>query len=257
MCGCVALWSLAALGCLAAVLAAWFVCSWRKTRLTLLQYGLLLLNHVFARLLWRATIDRRLPIADDVGAVIVSNHRSSVEPLLIQLTTNRVVHWMVAREYVEAPYLRVLFRALQAIPVGRRGIDTASTKLAIRHAKEGRLVGIFPEGRINTGDDVLLSGRPGAALVALKAGVPVIPCYVEGAPYRGKVWEPLYTPARVKVRVGEPIDVGPYLRQANAKAAQQELTLRMMREIAALAGAKDFEPQLAGRTWLPADDSQE
>ena len=43
---------------------------------------------------------------------------------------------------------------------------------------EGELVGMFPEGRINTTDQLLLPGRSGAALIALKARAPVVPCYI-------------------------------------------------------------------------------
>ena len=56
--------------------------------------------------------------------------------------------------------------------------------MAIRYAQEGGLVGLFPEGRVNTTDELLLPGRPGAALIALRARVPVIPCYVQGAALR-------------------------------------------------------------------------
>ncbi len=56
--------------------------------------------------------------------------------------------------------------------------------------------------------------------------------------------------------IGEPIDIAPYLELSrdDGKAAQRELTLRILREIAALAGAKDYQPRLAGRLWAPADD---
>ncbi len=185
------LWGpLVAAAALAAALMAFFVIRWRRSGLRPFQYSLLAFNRVLARGLWRATINHSLPVADDAGAVIVSNHRSSVEPMLIQLGTKRIVHWMVAREYVEAPVLSVMFKALESIPVGRRGVDTASTKQAIRLAQQGNLVGIFPEGRINISEELLMPGRPGAALVALKAEVPLIPCYVRGAPTAAKSGPP-------------------------------------------------------------------
>ena len=81
--------------------------------------------------------------------LVICNHRSPVDPSFIQVATGpRVVHWMVAREYCEHPLLAWFFRASQAIPVGRGGIDTAATKLAIRLAEGGELVALFPEGRI-------------------------------------------------------------------------------------------------------------
>ena len=94
----------------------------------------------------------------------------------------RITHWMVAREYCESWPLSWFFRTVEAILTGRGGVDTKAVKQAIRYASEGGLVGMLPEGRINTTDAFLLPGRPGAALVALKARVPVIPVYIEGAP---------------------------------------------------------------------------
>lgn len=91
------------------------------------------------------------------------------------------------------------------IPTNRSGLDLNSTKLAIQYAKAGRLVGMFPEGKINISPDPLLPIRGGAAMVAIKTGVPVIPLYIEGSPYRRTVWSPLLMPARVRITFGEPI----------------------------------------------------
>ena len=70
---------------------------------------------------------------------------------------------MVAKEYCEHPLFGWAFRILGSIPVNRSGVDTAATKLAVRYAKQGDLVGMFPEGRINISKSVLMPGRPGAA----------------------------------------------------------------------------------------------
>src|SRR5262249_37301283 len=148
-----------------------------------------------------------MPIGQDQGAIIVANHRSGFDPMFLQLAAPRLVHWMVAGEFIVNWWLALFFRTLKSIPAGRRGVDTAAVKRAIRLAESGKLVGIMPEGRINETSEVLLPGRPGAALVALRARVPVIPCYIEGAPYNGKLIGPLFMKARVRVTVGDVIDL--------------------------------------------------
>src|SRR5262245_18935967 len=167
--------NLLAIGLLAAVVAfavAIFVLWWKRSPLTLGQTLLWSANYLIARLIWDTRVEGELPMHS--GAVIVVNHRSSVDPAFIQTCIRRVVYWMVAREYCETPGLGWLLRTFQVIPVGRGGVDTAATKLAIRLAQDGGLVGMFPEGRINeTHDPILLPGRPGVALVALKARVPI------------------------------------------------------------------------------------
>ena len=142
-------------------------------------------------------------------------------------------------------------RTLGAIPTNRGGVDIGSTKLAIRHARQGHLVGMFPEGRINVTNNFLLSARPGAALVALKARVPIIPCYLKGSPYDGTDFGCFFMSAQATLVVGRPIDISEYYGDANNREVQEQLTLRFMREIARLAGHPDFEPTLAGRHWKP------
>jgi 1-acyl-sn-glycerol-3-phosphate acyltransferase len=164
---------------------------------------------------------------------------------------------MVAREYCELWTVGWGFRILQAIPTNRAGIDTAATRMAIRLAQQGDLVGVLPEGRINKSDQLLMPGRPGAALIALKARVPVIPCYISGAPMRESPFSSFLMPARVRVTVGQPLDLSPWHDRADDRTAHEELTLLFLSEIARLAGREDFQPQLAGRRWKPGSELDE
>jgi 1-acyl-sn-glycerol-3-phosphate acyltransferase len=142
------------------------------------------------------------------GAVLVANHRCSIDPFFVQLIAGRRVHWMVAGEYFKTPLIGRLLRAFEAIPTNRGGIDTKAIKRAIALAASGRFVGMFPEGRINRTQSPLLSIRPGAATVALRAGVPLVPIWIEGAPVGPSVLSPLLKPAKVRVFVGPPDDWG-------------------------------------------------
>jgi 1-acyl-sn-glycerol-3-phosphate acyltransferase len=187
--------------------------------------------------------------------VIVANHRSSVDPFFIQLAAGRKVHWMVAAEYFAWPVAGRFLRKTGAIPTRRGGADTGAIRAAIRHAQNGELVGMFPEGRINLTEEFLLPVRPGAALVALRARTPMLPCYIEGAPYDGqKAWSPFFMRARVKVRFGTPIDLSEHYDAGHERELGKELTFRAMKEIARLAGREDYEPQLAGRKWMPDEN---
>lgn len=210
-------------------------------------------NVLLARVLWRAQVPHTLPIPQYQGAVVVANHRSSVDPFFVQLAARRVVHWMVAKEYFRLPFIGLFLRTTQAIPTSRSGHDIGATRAAIRFAATGGVVGILPEGRINVTDQFLLPARPGAALIALSARVPVIPCYIEGAPYKRQPWGPLLMPARVRVVFGAPLDLSEYFGREHDADVLHQLTLRLMEEIARLAGRKDFRPRLAGRRWKATD----
>ena len=238
----------ATIGLILLGLAARYV---RRLPYTPLQTVLLTWNLFMSRVLWRTRISGRLPVPRDQGAVIVCNHCSPADPGYIALATDRIVHWMVAKEYCLHPALAWFFRAFEAVPTGRGGIDTGATKRMIRYAHEGGLVGLFPEGRINTTDRLLLPGRPGAALIALKARVPVVPCYVSGSPYDGTPLGCMFMSAKVRLKVGRPIDISKYYGRENEREVLEHLTKQFMAAIAALAGRPDYQGELAGRFYKP------
>jgi 1-acyl-sn-glycerol-3-phosphate acyltransferase len=223
-----------------------------RSRYTPVQHVCWRLARLLTRLQWGARTVGEFPIPEGRGAIIVCNHRSSIDPFFVQTSLFRRAHWMVAKEYVDHPALSWFLKHIcECIPVNRRGIDTASTKMAIRYAVKGELVGMLPEGRINRSDQFLLSARPGAAMVALKAGVPLVPCYIEGSPYAGTVASPFLMTARTRVYFGQPIETSEYAARADQEGVAGEITLRALRAIAQLAGHPDFQPQLAGKKWNP------
>jgi len=235
-------------------LAAYLWSLRRRLPLTLAQSALYGLNVLVAKLLWRARISGPLPVPPGQGAVIVCNHRSSVDPCFTQMATTRPVHWMVAKEYCDHRSFGWFLRMVEVIPTNRAGIDTAATKAAIRCAQNGGLVGVFPEGRINTTGRVLLPGRPGAALIALKARVPIVPCYVRGSPFAKVLVRPLVMPAKVELKIGRPIDLAAFYGRQREREVLEEITRRVLQEMARLAGCPDFQPELAGRFYKPGLD---
>ncbi len=237
-------------------LVVWVVWLFRRSPYTPVQTVLFYIDVLLVRLLWRADMPHKLPPGCERGAIIVANHRSSIDPFFIQIVAGRPVHWMVAAEYFAMPLAGWFLRQTEAIPTRRGGVDTASTKAAIRFAQQGEFVGMFPEGRINTTSEFLLPVRPGAAIVAIRSGAPMVPCYIEGSPYDGTAHGPLFMRARVRMRFGAPIDVTPYAHRVNDREAAKELTVRVMKEIARLANRDDYEPRLAGKQWMPDAEGQ-
>ena len=98
----------------------------RASRMNPFQCLLWGVAFLLCKLLWRARWLNRLTLEEGRGAIIVCNHRSSVDPFFLQTATGRKIHWMVAREYCRNWLLGPPLRALEVIPVGRGGIDTAA-----------------------------------------------------------------------------------------------------------------------------------
>jgi 1-acyl-sn-glycerol-3-phosphate acyltransferase len=242
---------LLALGVVAAVIVAWVVCVRLFTQIGPVQAILYCWSYLLVHVQWRAQLPKTLPIPDDSGAVLVCNHRSSIDPFFLQMVTGRKIYWMVAKEYVNHWVVGLPLRICEVIPVGRGGVDTAATKSALRRTASGGLVGMFPEGRINMTEQLLLPCRPGAAVIALKSRVPMLPVYIQGSPYRKVPWSPFLMRARVVVKVGPLLDVSEFYGRENEPEIVQQVMLRVLKAIAVLADQPDFEPQLAGRNWKP------
>jgi 1-acyl-sn-glycerol-3-phosphate acyltransferase len=231
----------------------WVILRMARSHFDPIQFVMMAMATVIARILWRAELPSHVPLPESGGAVVIANHRSSVDPFFIQVKANRPIHWMVAREYCKVPVVGWLLRRCEVIPTGRSGIDTAATKTALRLASSGECVGMLPEGRINTTSQFMLPSRPGAIMVALRARVPVIPCYVWNSPFGNTIWSPFLMRARVRARYGPPIDLSEYYGCEHDDEVVRKLLVRCLKEIARLAGHPEFEPQVAGRQWKPAE----
>lgn len=230
------------------------------------ESALYLPTYLMGRLLWRVHFTNAAPSELKSGALLVANHRSSVDPFFVQLAARRRVHWMVAREYVEHPVFGLILKAAQVIPTNRSGMDTAATKAAIRLTKAGRLVGMFPEGRLNHTREPMVSVRSGAAMVAERAGVPIVPLYIAGSPYRREVWSPLIMPARVAITFGQPIfpatsvaaldgegeiieepATGTSENSEGEMTSAETLILQWGQQVVTLAGHPDFKVELVSK----------
>jgi len=136
-------------------------------------------NAILARVYHRTIVRSPLHLPRRGPAILVCNHISGLDPVLVQSVCPRLVVWMMAREYYEIRGLKWLFRTIEAIPVDRSGRDMAATRRALRALAEGRILGVFPEGRIEPSRE-LLPFQTGVAMMAIKTGVPVYPAYMEG-----------------------------------------------------------------------------
>jgi 1-acyl-sn-glycerol-3-phosphate acyltransferase len=139
--------------------------------------------------------------------ILVCNHVSGLDPLLIQAPCNRLITWMMAAEYYQIRSIAWIFRTVGAIPVQRSGRDMAATRAAMRALDDGAILGVFPEGRIATTRD-LLPFQTGVALMALKTGVPVYPAYIDGSQRGKEMLDAFLTPNRAVLRFGPPVQLG-------------------------------------------------
>ena len=133
-------------------------------------------------------VNHPCPLPKTGPAILVSNHTSSIDPLVIQATCGRVIRWMMAKEYFDLKPMNYVFDTIGVILVQRSGKDLASTRAAMRALDSGSLLGVFPEGRIET-ERQLLPFQSGIGLLALKTGAPVYPVFLDGTQRRREMLE--------------------------------------------------------------------
>jgi 1-acyl-sn-glycerol-3-phosphate acyltransferase len=147
------------------------------------------------------------PIPLEGGGILVCNHTSSLDPVLLQAAVPRLIIWMMAKEYRNLFGLKWFFDAIEPIPVERSGRDTAATRAALRVLKEGKILGLFPEGRIEPHHH-LLPFQTGAAMLATRSGVPVYPAYLDGTQRQTGMMEAFLRPNHARLSFGPPLHLG-------------------------------------------------
>src|SRR5712675_2197431 len=118
------------------------------------------------------------------GILLAANHISHFDPFIVSSVVRRKIDWMAMAEFFRFPVLGFLLHAVDAFPAARDRAELETIRAAIKRLKNGRIVGIFPEGGIRDGARSLLEGaplRPGAATLAQIAGVPIVPCVILGS----------------------------------------------------------------------------
>ena len=211
---------------------------------------------LFARVYHHLDILRPAQLPRRGAGILICNHVSSVDPLLLQSASpQRLIIWMMAKEYMKLPALGRCFKTLGVIPVDRDHHDSGSLRAALRALKDGRILGIFPEGKIGDPhpDGDMLPFHTGAALMALKANVPVYPAYQDGT-QRGKdMWAACLRRQKARVAFGPPVQLDraagtsrENLDAATAaiRAAVADLRDRYVRPpAAAVAASSDDQPR--------------
>ncbi len=132
------------------------------------------------------------------GLLVVANHISNFDPPILGVALPRPVWYMAKKELFALPVLGPVLPHVNAFSVDREAGGTAALRASLRLLKEGRCVGMFPEGGRNVHGDKQEKG--GAAFLARASGVPVVPAAIVGT--RGL--RPL---SRVTIVFGEPFHI--------------------------------------------------
>lgn len=165
------------------------------------------INRFYIRAYHRLSVISPCPLPRSGPAILIANHTCALDPLLIQSVCPRLITWMMAAEYFDSKPVAAVCRTVGAIPTYRSGRDTAATRAALRALHDGRILGIFPEGRIETTNE-LLPFHNGVALMAIKTGVPVCPAYLDGSQRGKSMLESFISSNNTTITFGPPLYFG-------------------------------------------------
>ena len=144
--------------------------------------------------------------------MLCANHIAARDPLFIAsaVPSARILHFLAKKELFESKPLAKILTALGSIPVDRGNADLAAMRSAFKTVKDGFGLMIFPQGT-RSRDNSRMPFLTGASMIALRAGVPVIPAYISG-PYR------LFR--RVELHFGKAIDFSDLSARLDAKVME-------------------------------------
>ena len=179
--------------------------------------------------------------------IVACNHASFFDdlavPSVIVPIINKKLHFYVHSVYFKNYFLRKLLNWGGSIPVDptkskkHKETNKKAFQTALRYLKDGKIVGIFPEGT-RSQDGKLQKARTGIAKLAIAAKVPVLPMGIIGSYKILPKGSYLLRPKRCKINIGKPLYFKEYYNKSLNKKDLYTVTRIIMREIAKLVGQR-------------------
>ncbi len=153
----------------------------------------------------RLEVEGREHVPPRGGVVLACNHPGGLDVVFLGYASPRQIYYMAKYELFQIhPLFSAFIRAAGAFPIRRGQKDLEAIAYAIQLVKQGKVLGMFPEGTRNHGRG-LKRGKPGTVRIAMAAGAPIVPAAVIGVPEWHRSWYRLGPRPKVTVRFGPPL----------------------------------------------------
>ncbi len=174
------------------------------------------------------------------GLIIVANHTSYLDPVLLAANAPRPLHFLARESLFRRPLFGWLIRRLHAIPLAQDRPNRAALERALKTVRAGGALVIFPEGT-RSRDGRLGPAQSGVGHLALRAGVPIIAAHIDGAHQAMPRGCEFPRPRRVRIRWGTPHTVDQWLGATSETGERKErksvrIVSALMKELACLGG---------------------
>lgn len=174
------------------------------------------LLHVFVRIFFKVRFFGRENIPSP-PYIAASNHASYLDPPLVGIACRKDdLDFMAKATFFDIPVIGTWYRMVRCIEVESGKNSIKGIREALKRIKQKRSIGIFPEGT-RSEDGGLQEGQKGAGFIIARAGVPVVPVYLDGTakamPRGGKI----RPGTEINVYIGKPIMPEEFLLSGSGK----------------------------------------
>ena len=157
--------------------------------------------------------------------LIIANHLSVADPPLVSVSITRETVFMAKQELFNTWFTNYFIRSFGAFPVSRNRLDRTALREAKKVLKSGKVLVMFPESTRSKGAN-LKKAYPGAAMIALRNRVPVLPIAITGTEViHGYKW--IFHRPRVIVKVGKPFNLPPVKGKLSKEQLEESTTVMM------------------------------
>lgn len=178
----------------------------------------------YCKIVYRMKVVGKENIPKDGQIIIAGNHRSFLDPPLIEVTCGRYTRFLAKEELTKSKFLAFLGKVFDAILVKKDSKEVKALKESMQTLKNGDCLALFPEGTRNglaKGEKV----KDGVGFFAVRSGAKVIPCGIKGG--KKGDW-------KVTITYGEPLDFSQY-KGSKDKEVIEKVTNEIMEKIFELA----------------------
>lgn len=185
-------------------------------------YGIVsVIFRIYFFFIFRIKVAGRENFPKNGGFIICCNHRSNFDPPILAATLPVKPYIIGKAELFSTPLGKFFFENIRGIPVKRGVSEVGLIRMFIKMLKEKNCLMIFPQGTRKK-DITEEDAKPGTALLAVKACVPVVPIAISGE-YKFM--------SKIKVNIGEPIYFTEYYNQRIHPQDLDDVSRKIMRAI--------------------------
>lgn len=174
-----------------------------------------------SHIIYRVKIEGLENIPKEGAAILCANHLHALDSVVVGSHIKRMVYAMGKEELFRTKFKKDFLLAMGCFPVKRGAKSEEGINQSVEILQKGDLLMIFPEGTRN-GLSKGVKPKKGAARIALKAQVPIIPIGINGK---------FKFMSKIKVKIGKPIDLSKYYNVENESQILSEIIDNVMKEI--------------------------